>query len=552
MAFVSMADVESFKLSSLESKGVFWKEFVKAINTYVKLKVEHEVEKYLHGLSVDIINLDEKEFTIGSGIVEKGDGLYNVVENHIDNVIVEVKRAILAAMKAPEEFKAADEKEMQNIIKNYTDTDKPLIQSLYSVLSLANKLSVNIPLIMRGDINRAKKAIEGSALNVGGKLYSESWFSSYITGRSRGTGVVLKDDEKKLIKTVIEICDILEKDGINSMASLKELNNGAIKNIYCVKFNGGKRAALQSEIKKHVGNLFIVPFEMIEDKLDYYQLELFLMIMTGMTTYKYKLKSAEESDSVKNRKDLLVVMGKNESVESIVGRRYAQLTLNMEMLKAHIKDMLPKLRNGLKEVKYNDKLSFNEEFIIATDYTTMEMVDTIIKEKPRNKYDEIAYKIALSCKNDKKYDLSEKQMDLMTKTYVALRNGNTVSSADAMKVANALKDKYYDQLSPTVKSILDGTVSKQFCSPKQFEVLKKVLEEMDARSSVHGGIIDVNSVAQFDNSGVSTANTGEAGRGQAGVGSTAGSGSVPAPVLGIGGNTDDVDVDDIMGQLFGE
>ena len=166
MAFVSMADVESFKLSSLESKGVFWKEFVKAINTYVKLKVEHEVEKYLHGLSVDIINLDEKEFTIGSGIVEKGDGLYNVVENHIDNVIVEVKRAILAAMKAPEEFKAADEKEMQNIIKNYTDTDKPLIQSLYSVLSLANKLSVNIPLIMRGDINRAKKAIEGSALNV--------------------------------------------------------------------------------------------------------------------------------------------------------------------------------------------------------------------------------------------------------------------------------------------------------------------------------------------------------------------------------------------------
>ena len=139
----------------------------------------------------------------------------------------------------------------------------------------------------------------------------------------------------------------------------------------------------------------------------------------------------------------------------------------------------------------------------------------------------------------------------MTKTYVALRNGNTVSSADAMKVANALKEKYYDQLSATVKSILDGTISKQFCSPKQFEVLKKVLEEMDARSSVHGGIIDVNSVAQFDNSGVSTANNGEAGRGQAGAGNTGGSGSVPVPVLGIGGNNDDVDVDDIMGQLFG-
>lgn len=552
MRFVSIADTSKYLLSGVPAR----RDIAEAIKNYISIIVAKEEIMHLKGLGVTIQNLDVPEIMIGGGIVGKEEAPYKIARARVEMMVTDIKKQLIIGERYPEDYKPEDVTDIDRIIKYGDSWEVSAAAAIKKFVNVAAKRNVNIPYSMRDRVNKMALRIESATLNISTcALYNSSWFKGFVDRRVASSNDGLKDNEKALVKAVIPVCEKFEALGYKNVSNLIELNNGLCVKAYGIKYMSGTRAATKSEIAKHVGNLFVGSANMLEDP-DMFRWELFMLLMTGSSNIKYTLEKLKDSEKIKAFGDKwFCCFNKSESNESMITRCATTITDRISEIEALAENYSSLLKVGLSSLVYPDEPDIRGVYIIAASYTLEEMFTAIAENKPDDKYNDLAYKIATECLKNKKFDISEKQLDVLTRAYNKIKSGEAlglrVDTAEAVRIANTLISKYGDKLNKTVRSIAKDTSAKGTCSVKQFDVIKRALEAYESSgASITGGEMSVENVASrmFDSSKVQATDV-EGSENKTAEGAMP-SPMIPKPVIGVGDTTEDGSVDDLFKQMF--
>ena len=497
MRFVSVADTKEYKLESN-------KELAQAVREYVTVSVEDLEKEQLQGVAVTILNLDKPEILIGSGIVREGDALHKIVSARVEMMVTDLKKQLLIGERYPEDYKEEDMTEIDSVINLGDYSAKKTATAIKQFALAAAKVSANMTIGMRSKIEKMYSKIADRAGNNGCALYEETWIKRFIDQKLNNSSDIT-DSEKALMKSIIGLTKMLMDAGVNTMADLNTLNGGLYVKAYGIKYLGGRRAATVSEIEKHVGNLFMGTANMLDD-LDTYRWLCFMTVATGNWNIRYSIDRLENSELIKKQGNKwFSKFYKNENIEGMVTRNIGIIISRVEELKGKLSFVLGQLKTGLKQINYPTEVKPTERYVVAVAYTLEDMFNRILADKKPNKYNETAHKIAAQCVKEGKFELSEKQLDVVMRAYTSYISEDSsmdrTTDEDRISTAKKLLSEYGDKLNKTVKAIAATVVEKGCCTAKQFSVIKEVYDRLksDNNSIMLDGGADASDIIDLIN-----------------------------------------------------
>ena len=487
MRYISLDDATQYRFNDTPAK----RKIADAVKNYVAAAVSKDEVQTLNGLSLVVKNLDDVDIVIGGGIVGSADSLYKIVWAKVQMCILDVKQQLVAGEKFPGDYVPEDVTGLRKIMENGTPADTAVAAAMIKYVNVAADLHAGLSPKMRSRIKSMLETEEASKVNdTDSMLYNETWFKKHIDDIIAVNAKGVTDTEKKLINCTVAVCKKFEELGINSAKELVELSKGKCVRAYGIKYMGSKRAATRSEIERHVGNLFMGSANMLEDP-DLYRLALLLMLATGAYNYKYELEKLCDSENIKKMGEgWAVCLNRSEDVVSFVRRCGNTIAARVKEIEGVADYYVKQLNMGHSEIVYPETVATSGVYITAAGYTLEEMF-TAIKNKGNSKNNALAYKISKECLDNGKTDVSEKQLDVLTRAYVGIIYGDATEKpsadvAQALEIAKKLVDNYSIKLSKIESSIANGVISKGKCSPKQFDVLKRTLDKVENANSKPG------------------------------------------------------------------
>lgn len=253
----------------------------------------------------------------------------------------------------------------------------------------------------------------------------------------------------------------LKEHGLKSKDTLKRMVDACCKEVFCVKIGEIERYATKSEIKSLVSGVYRKRIYYIEEEKCQSMYALWWMVSGDNSRFR--------ASNLSYSKETLEIL--EDNFMSIM------LTLNWLRSDAFLKEDVPNMLKGAKEIEYPD--SVEESMQLEAHMSTKEMLKFIKANVDRaDSYGALAYDIAAQCLKDKKYHLSEKQLRIIQRQYDNITGKKKIEiSREVLSLVKELRQEYWGKMTPIGKDILEHVERTGRCSEKQENALKYELSK---------------------------------------------------------------------------